>query len=220
MDKVLVAYWICFLVGTIYAAISALLGGFMDITHAGGLEGGGHFDTGQDYASGGHGEVMSGDAAGEPVIAPLSPATIAVFLATFGGSGIILTTMYSFPVGKSLPISVVAGLGVASAVFWVFFKIFSSVQASSEPRMAETIGCQAEVTVGIPQDNTGEVAFVCRGKRLVSPARSADGTEIPKNRLVKIARLVGNTLYVVPLTAEELLAVPEREEDAHHYRDA
>ncbi len=93
----LIAYWICFGLGTTYAAVSAILGGFFGMAHHGGDLGVGHADMGHDYggqATGGHGEAFAtGGGEVEPAIAPISPATISVFMATFGGAGILLTEL-------------------------------------------------------------------------------------------------------------------------------
>jgi len=166
MSWVLVAYWVCFGVGTVYALVSALMTGFFGFVGSGGAEGGGSFEVGHDFGveggdAGGHGEAFAVAAEGEPVIAPLSPATISVFLATFGGVGIILTVLFDFSLYLSLPISAGAAEGV------------------------------------------GEVAFVVRGARLVSPARSQEGVELPRYTAVRIVRRVGSTVYVAALTEEE-----------------
>jgi membrane protein implicated in regulation of membrane protease activity len=208
MSWVLVAYWVCFGVGTMYALVSALMTGFFGFMGGGGAEGGGGFEVGHDFGvhagdMGGHGDAFAVAAEGEPVIAPLSPATISVFLATFGGVGIILTALYDFSLYVSLPISAGSGLLVGAGVFALFYRLFTAVQASSEPRMAEATGVTAEVTVPISKEGVGEVAFVVRGARLTSPARSQDGVELPRHTAVRVVRRVGNTLYVAALTAEE-----------------
>ena len=208
MSWVLVAYWVCFGVGTVYALVSALMTGFFGVLGGGGGEGGGSFEVGHDFGvhggdAGGHGEAFAGAAEGEPVIAPLSPATISVFLATFGGVGIILTTLYNFSLALSLPISAGSGLVVGGGVFALFYHLFTAVQGSSEPRMAEAIGVTGEVTVPISKEGIGEVAFVVRGARLTSPARSQEGVELPRHTAVRIVRRVGTTVYVAVLTEEE-----------------
>lgn len=208
MSWVLVAYWVCFGVGTVYALVSALMTGFFGFMGGGGGEGGGNFEVGHDFGvhggdAGGHGEAFAVAAEGDPVIAPLSPATISVFLATFGGVGIILTTLFDFSLALSLPIAAASGLVVGGAVFALFYHLFTAVQGSSEPRMAEATGVTGEVTVSISKEGVGEVAFVVRGSRLTSPARSQEGVELPRHTAVRIVRRVGSTVYVVGLTEEE-----------------
>ena len=207
MSWSLVAYWVCFLTGTTFALVSALMSGLFGFGH--GVEGGGgHFEVSHDYgahggAPDGHGGAFSVEAQAEAPIAPLSPATISVFMATFGGVGIILTSLFHLNLLVTLPVSAAAGFGVATVVFTLFYHFFTKVQASSEPRMAEAIGLKAEVTVPIPAAGVGEVAFVARGTRLTSPARSQEGVELGRNETVKILRQVGSTLYVARLAEEE-----------------
>jgi membrane protein implicated in regulation of membrane protease activity len=202
MSWELIAYWICFAVGSGYATVTAILGGFFGLAHHAGDFGGGigHADMGHDYGGGhdasGHGDAFATGGDMEPVIAPLSPATISVFLTTFGGVGIILTSLFHLGLLVTLPASTLAGLAVAGGVFVLFYHLFTKVQASSETRMAEVIGLSAEVTVPIPGKGIGEIAYVCRGARLVSPARSDDGSELARHTAVQIVRQVGNTLYV------------------------
>lgn len=208
MDKVAIAYWVCFFTGSAYALISALMGGLFGLFHGGegaGAEMGPHFDVAHDYgtASGGHGGAFSAEAGGEPAIAPLSPVTIAVFLATFGGVGIISTNLFRLKLLVSLPISAGAGFLVAAAIFWLFYHFFTAVQASSEPRMAEVIGLKAEVTVPITSQGMGEIAFITRGIRICCSARSQEGEELARHQAVRIVRQVGSTLYVAAAGVED-----------------
>ncbi len=210
MDWALTAYWVCFGVGTLYATVSALLGGLHGVfEHGGGAGGGGGVEMSHDYGAGhgtvtadGHGDAYATPGESEPVISPLSPATISIFLATFGGVGIILTSMFKQSLFVSVPVSAGAGVGVASFVMLLFYHLFTKVQGSSEPRQAEAIGLAAEVTVPVPGDGVGEVAYICRGARFVSPARSQTGQELARHAAVRIISQVGNTFYVEPLAAE------------------
>jgi membrane protein implicated in regulation of membrane protease activity len=174
----------------------------------GGIDGDAGFDVDHEFGveagdAGGHGEAFASVGEGEPMIAPLSPATISVFLATFGGTGVILTSLLNLSLLYSLPISAAAALAVAAVVFVLFYRFFSAVQASSEPRMAEAVGTQGEVTIPIPRDGVGQVAYVVRGSRLTSSARSQDGVDLSTHTAVRIARRIGNTVYVTALSGEE-----------------
>jgi len=224
MDLTLIAYWICFLTGTAYAAVSALLTGFFGAIGGHDISGAGGHDVGHaggDYGAhagdAGHGEAYSAGGEAETVLAPLSPATISVFMATFGGVGIILTTMFKMNLFMSLPISAASGFVVSAAVVSLFYHLFTKVQASSETRMAEIIGLTAEVTVPIPKDGVGEIAYVCRGARLVSSARARNGREVPRHETVRIIEQVGTTLYVEPHQGSR--AEPARPADDQPIRD-
>jgi membrane protein implicated in regulation of membrane protease activity len=208
VDLSLVAYWVCFSLGAGYATVSAILGGFFGMVHHAGDGGALPADMGHDYGAGGHGagghgEAFGGPSEGEPVIAPLSPATISVFLTTFGGIGVITTTLFHLRLLLSLPISLASGLAVAGSVLLLFYHLFTKLQASSETRMAEVVGLTGEVTVAIPSDGIGEVAYVCRGARLVAPARAKGEGGLDRHARVRIAQHVGSTLYVEPASGDE-----------------
>ncbi len=222
LDYSLIAYWLCFILGSGYAAITALLGGFFGMAHHVGDIGVGHVDMGHEYGAGGHdagghGEAFGGGTEAEPVIAPLSPATISVFLTVFGGVGIITTTLFHMRLLLSLPVSLAAGTGVAWFVLLLFYHLFTKVQASSETRMVEVVGLNAEVTVPIPAEGMGEVAYVCRGARLVAPARAQGAEGIARHAAVRITRAVGSTLYVEPLTG--YVPTPEPPDEGEVLRD-
>jgi membrane protein implicated in regulation of membrane protease activity len=198
------AYWICFTSGLIYALVAALLGGVFGFGHHG-LEAGGGFEpAGHDFGTAhdvgaGHGEAYGGAGAEEVAISPLSPMTMATFSTVFGGTGLILANMFKYSLYVTLPASVAAGVVVAAGVFTLFYRVFASVQASSEVRMDAIAGLPAEVTIAIPADGVGEAAYVSLEGRYTSIARSATGAAIPRHAQVRIARVVGNTVYVAPV---------------------
>lgn len=195
------AYWVCFITGVVYAGISALLGGLFGFgdhgLEAGGVPHGHDFGTSHD-AAGGHGEAAAGGLAEEAAIAPLSPMTIAVFSTVFGGTGLILTKMFDLSIYVTIPSALGAGLLVAAITFFVVGKMLISVQASSEVQMGALVGICGEVTVGIPTEGVGEVAYVTLGGRYTSTARSSKGEAIDRHVAVRIDRVVGNTIYVSP----------------------
>src|SRR5207245_2778132 len=125
----------------------------------------------------------------------LSPVSLALFVTTFGGVGLLLKKL-GFPSLVQLPVGVVSGFIVGGAVSYAFFRIVQSTQASSHARAGEEIGIEAEVTVSIPNGGLGEIAYVVRGTRYTNPARTADGKELPARVTVKIIKQAGNT-YIV-----------------------
>jgi membrane protein implicated in regulation of membrane protease activity len=214
----LVSFWVCFLTGLAWAVFSAIMGGIFGFGHGVDLGGIGHggadfhheFGTAHD-ASGGHGEADFTAAPEAPAISPLSPAVMATFATTFGGVGVITTSMFHFPLLLSIPTSAIVGIGVAAVVFVVFYRVFESVQASSEATVAGAVGLEGEVTVAIPAEGIGEVAYVSRGGRFTAPARSEEGIEIPRHASVRITKVVGNTYYVRPLLDEQLRSLREND---------
>ena len=178
-------YSICLGVGLLYTLVSAVFG------H---LFGGhpGHTDMG----TGGHAEAGF-DNSGMPGVSPFSPTTIASFITAFGGFGIIFSKIEATrSPWLSAPLSIVSGLAVAVGVFWLFEKVFSNTQSSSESHVASLIGQAATVISPIPENGVGEIAYVQAGSRYTAPARSESAASMPAGKSVKISRTVGSQVYV------------------------
>jgi membrane-bound ClpP family serine protease len=187
MDAFLV-YLICFGVGLVFTIASATFG------H---LFGGDHGDAG--IGTGGHAEAGF-DHSGMPGVPLLSPTTIASFITAFGGFGMIFSKIeITRSAWISAPLSTLCGLGIAGGVFWMFNKIFSHTQSSSESRVATLVGTSATVITPIPQHGVGEIAYVQGGSRYTAPARTESGAALAGGQTVKINRIVGTQFYVVPL---------------------
>ncbi len=174
----------------------AILSGLLSGVFSGGAEA--HVDVGGVHVdAGGHGDAGHGGSMDGTVhFSPLSPVVLAMFIATFGGSGIIFKKVLALPTAAHIPLALVSALGVAAAVFYLFYKIFAVSQSSSEAHVTEVVGMEAEVTVPIPNGGLGEVAYTVSGSRYTNPARTADGKELPAHAMVKVVKLVGNT-YIV-----------------------
>ena len=85
---------------------------------------------------------------------------------------------------------------MAGAAFGILALIYRKTQAGSEFRVMEIAGHEGEVITAIPEGGTGEVTYLAKGQRESGPARSVDGSAIPKGRPVAIERVMGSTLYV------------------------
>jgi membrane protein implicated in regulation of membrane protease activity len=177
-------YLTCFFLGLGFAVISGLLGGLF----SGGAEA--HVDLGgtpSEFGTGGDG----------PVHFPLlSPVTLALFISTFGGVGYLLNRLSPWPVEVQVPVAGGSGLVVGLGVSWFFWRLMRSMESTSHIRGDEAVGSEAEVTVPIPVGGLGEIAFTARGSRQNSPARAADGQDLPARSIVKIVKLVGSTYLV------------------------
>lgn len=180
------AYAICFGVGIVFTIVSALsahvFGGHGDSSH---------FDVSDGHASAGFGSHDM------PGFSPLSPSTIAAFVAALGGFGMILTRIpaTSSP-WVSAPLSILGGLAIAALVFWLLRAVFGNVQGSSEGRVADLVGSTATVITPIPPGGVGEIAYVQSGSRYSAPARTEDGRPVANGVPVKISRIVGTQFYV------------------------
>ena len=190
MHGIELIYWVCFFLGFGFAVVSGLLAGVLSGGHAGV----GHGDFGHGGHGGGHGADGHGD--GTVHFSPFSPVVLAMFVASFGGTGLLFMKILHWPVPLHLPLAAVSGLVVAGIVFALFYRIFQVTQSSSEARAEEVIGHEAEITVPIPNQGLGEIAYIAGETRYTNPARTADGKELPAHTRVKIVDLVGGT-YIV-----------------------
>jgi len=182
-------YLVCFFLGLGFAVLSALLSGLFT-GHAGAhMDGGVHGNV-----HGGHLHVDTGD--GNVHYSPLSPVTIAMFISTFGGVGILIKRFVDPHFYVHVPVAAVAAFAVAGVVSYIFYKILATTQSTSQPRAEEAIGLEAEITVPIPNNGLGEIAYTVRGTRLTNSAQSKDGKELPAHLTVRILKQVGNT-YIV-----------------------
>ncbi len=194
MATVTVIYLILFLVGLVFAILSAVFSHVLDL--------GGDHDLG-DVTGGLHGADLSG--AEMPTFSPINTVTLATFITTFGAAGLLTSFFWKGPgsVVPGLLIATLSGFIVAGLVFWMFYKVFSITQSSSESRVAELIGETAEVIAPIPPDGMGEVAYVHKGSRLNAPAKSEDGKPIPVHTSVTITRVVGGYIFVKPVSGRQ-----------------
>ncbi|MCX7681125.1 MAG: NfeD family protein [Anaerolineae bacterium] len=129
-------------------------------------------------------------------LSPLSPITVATFITTFGGVGLIVNNLTSIHPALGMLLSALAGVGLAGIAFLIYTRVLVAAQGSSEVRMGELIGQVAEVIAPIPEGKVGEVAFIARGARMRSPARSEDGQPIPRGAMVEIVKETGNVIVV------------------------
>src|SRR5262245_35866534 len=192
-DKLEFIYLVCFFLGLGFAVLSALLSGVFG-GHAGPHVdmGGAHVDLGGIHTDTG---AHAGPVEGTVHFSPLSPVSIALFVTTFGGIGILLKK-FGTPTAVQIPAAALSGVVVGGLFSYAFYKVLQSTQGSSHARAGEEIGIEAEVTVPIPNDGLGEIAYVVRGTRFTNPARTVDGKELPARVVVKIVKQVGNTYLV------------------------
>jgi membrane protein implicated in regulation of membrane protease activity len=205
-------YWILFSLGLGFAVITALFAGFgeaiaghdVDFSTDHDLDLGGGADTVDLGAAHGDMGLDSGDlfhGHGEVALNPVSPITIFSFLGGFGGGGLIghymgLVTWATVLI--ALPIGLVLAFGL-----YYLMAVINRSNISSEARATEAVGLTAEIITPIVEDATGEIAYVSRGSRYNSPARSIDGKTIGRGKAVKVWRIVGGTCYVKEIMPEE-----------------
>jgi len=157
-----------------------LHGGEMDIDLGGDL----HVDMDTSAGDSQHG------------ISPISPLTIATFVTAFGACGLVASNLFAVADRNSIIWATLGGLFFSAAAYIGFTYLFIKPQGSSEVRVADLSGKQAEVITPIPQDGMGEIAFVAQGGRMTYSARSKSGEPVGRGELVHISRIVGGVAYV------------------------
>ncbi len=185
-------YYVCFFLGLGFTVLSALLSGVLGGHMGPHIDvGDAHLDLGGIHTDG----PNVGPTDGAVHYTPISPVSIALFITTFGGVGLVMKKMGQ-PALFQIPAAAFSGMVVAGLVAYAFFKVMQLTQASSHARVDEEIGGPGEVTVPIPNGGMGEVAYVVRGSRFNSPAQTVDGKELPIGVKVKIVKKSGNSYLV------------------------
>jgi membrane protein implicated in regulation of membrane protease activity len=203
-------YFGLFILGVGYAIIILLTGGLsnMDVPQVDvdipqiGLPGDVDI-AGADIHIGGADMPAAGLDAPDVSVSPLSPITIASFVTAFGGIGVLALQFFKVDARWSL-LWAAGGAVVISGIMYLFYSQFLiRSQGSSEVKASEIVGLPAEVSVPIGKGGaTGQVTYATKAGRMLSMAKSVDGEEIPRGRLVKIVRVVGPVVLVKVLSPE------------------
>jgi hypothetical protein len=184
-------------VGILYA-ILILIGSELHGLHIPGLDihiGGHDFNLGHDI------NISPADTGGgidhpSVKVPSLSPITIASFVTAFGAFGLIGLGLFNASTRGSLAWAAVGGLVVAVIAHFAFGYFLIAPQGSSEVRLRDVIGSEAEVITPIPADSVGEIAFVAQGGRMTYTAQSTTNTPIPRGAIVIIEKVVGGVAMV------------------------
>lgn len=191
------AYWICLVVGVGYTIVAFVLGGVAGAIGHVGDAGHGEFTHSYGVQNSGHGHTAGemADGTGQVIFGPFSPLVVAFFMTCFGGTGVILSQTAVGPFWQ-IPLSALSGFVLAALLVKFFNRFLGGLQSGSDVKLYTLVGAEAEVTVAIPANGAGEIAYVAMGGRSVSPAYSDNHVEIPRFATVRIARIVGNLFYV------------------------
>lgn len=157
---------------------------------------------GADIHVGGPDLPAGGIDAPDVSVSPLSPITVASFVTTFGGIGIICTQFFNCRPEWSLLWATVGGLAASGLMFLFYSQFLIRSQGSSEVRQSDLLGVQAEVTVPIGETTVGQVTYLTKSGRMSSMARSADGKAIPRGTFVVIVRTIGPQVLVRPIPTD------------------
>ena len=184
-------YLFLLLLGVFYALFLLITGGLHAI----------HLPSLDIDLSGGHltgpAHVDIGGAPGHDVsLTSLSPISIAAFVTSFGGIGLITGLGLGWSSLASAVAAVVGSFVVALLSHFAFFYFFIAPQASSALKSSDIIGRIAQVTAPIPGNSVGEIAYVSMGERHTAIARSSNGQSIARGATVIIESITGTVVNV------------------------
>lgn len=161
----------------------------------GGHGGESHMDYGVD--AGGHASASAdGPAAADFHFPFFSPLALATLFACIGGYGLIALHGFRLEEATSIGVAIPAAVATAYLVTYAGWRIVGSSRGSSQIRLQDLAGAQAEVITPIPAGGVGEVAALVSGQRYTAPAREARGREVPRGAHVRVLKMVGSTLLV------------------------
>lgn len=194
-------FLVCFIVGFLLALLS-VMSGLMNLQLPGHLGHVFHVHVPHTHIHVPHpdihvnGGAHSGGTSAE--ISPINFPTIMAFLAWFGGTGYLLTSVYGMWYLTALMFASIAGLVGASIVFWFFVKVMVASERPMDPTEFRIEGAVGTLTLGIREGGTGELVYVQGGARKTTAARSEDGSAIPKGTEVAVISFDRGIAYVWP----------------------
>lgn len=194
-------FLVCFIVGFVLSLLS-VLSGLLELHLPGNL---GHvfhlhahphvhIPHGHVHIQGPH--AHAGAAHGASDISPINFPTIMAFLAWFGGTGYLLTSVYGLWYVAALGIASIAGFIGASIVFWFFVKVMLANERPMDPTEFRVVGAVGTLTLGIREGGTGELIYVQGGARKTVAARTEDGSAIPRGTEVAVTSFERGVAYV------------------------
>jgi membrane protein implicated in regulation of membrane protease activity len=195
-------FLVCFIVGFVLALLS-VMSGLLELHLPGYLGHVFHLQVPHTHVHLPHGHIhvdgaAHGHAGTNSEISPINFPTIMAFLAWFGGTGYLLTSVYGMWYLTALLFASIAGVVGASIVFWFFVKVMVASERPMDPTEFRIVGAVGTLTLGIREGGTGELVYVQGGARKTAAARSEDGSAIPKGTEVAVTSFERGIAYVRP----------------------
>src|SRR5260221_1132247 len=144
-------------------------------------------------------EVAQASATGTPWLLRFNLTALVLFLAIFGGVGLLLEDKHELASLLTAAIAVICGVAGSTAVT----RVLGAIIARERPLEPVTFtGTVAQVTMPIREGGgTGEIIYTLEGTRRCSGARSDDGRAIGKGAEVVIVRYDKGIAYVASFDA-------------------
>jgi membrane protein implicated in regulation of membrane protease activity len=175
-------YLVCFLLGFGLSALALLAGGtHLHLPHL-------HVHHG----------IHVPHAGGNSGLPWFNFATVAAFLAWFGGTGYLLERYSHFWVLAALAMATLSGLAAGAVVFWFLAKILMAREAPLDPADYDMVGVLGRLSIPIRTGGTGELIYSQEGTRRVCGARAEMNLAIPKGAEVIVTRYEKGIAYVRP----------------------
>ena len=170
-------YIVCLTVGGLYALLSVVFGNLLDLDFDFDFD----FDFDLDFDLG-------------AFLLPIKPFTIMVFLAVFGGTGLI--AQYYLSPAMSLIPAIPAGLLVSGGLYHLIYVKLRKYETRADSE-ADAIMQRAEVVERIMPGGYGKISYVINGNTISGAAKEKKpGGGIAKGRKVYIVDTHDNVYYV------------------------
>lgn len=183
-------YLACFLIGLLLSALSLLggmghFGAHLHLPHSAHVPQVGHIP-----------HAAHAPADGSSSVPWWNTFSIMVFLCWFGAAGYLLTRHGSFVTSVVLVLAIICGLIGGAIVFLFFAKVMLPHEHDLSADETAIIGVVGKVSCAITAGGTGEIAYEQLGARRSAPARSEDGSAIPRKDEVFVVRYEKGIAYV------------------------
>jgi len=193
---------VCFGIGAGFTIISFLFG-HLDFAHFG------HFDAANTDASGAHFDHGSGDGGGQTghfhlsgVFSVFRPVTLSLFLVVFGACGIMLTRM-AVPFVYALIICAAAGAFCVLLLLKLVLDPLTRAQNTTALSNEELMWNAAKVSVRIPAEGFGEIAYTIRDSVGRGPARTRQGQALEAGESVIIEDIADGVFCVARVISDD-----------------
>jgi hypothetical protein len=142
---------------------------------------------------------MDADGEGPFDLIGISPFSAAVFGSAFGLTGLITHVWLEMEAIPSILLATGIGIVFGGLAQVLFLYVLSPSKSSHFSLERDAVGREAEVTVAIPSEGRGQIAFTIVSGRHRLGARSGTGKEIQTGTSVVINKIVGRTAIVEPI---------------------
>lgn len=177
-------FQIAFYTGILYAVVAFLLG---EILHFSDLHGDLHID----------GNIQSF------TVSPLKPSTIATFVTTFGGVGMLLMKLNK---GAVLAFIAAVGFGLIMSCLIYFCVIIPLYKAQNTAITdhEKLKGLEAVITSPILENGFGEISYTVKNNSFNAPAKHVGKSYLGVGEKVFIVYIEDNVFYVDSIKSDSL----------------